>query len=157
MFNLAVQNWPRPLIQSHSSHPLTGVHSSVRSPWALPEFITVCNTAIDNSLYHYCTQCHQFCGSPGFVCNKAVILQLRRRKSVVWFISNSVCSYWNVHYSIKNFALRLSTEFARLKFNKCLFYNFQKTQLRRCHILVFGFYSILPHVSAGTIQRDDVT
>jgi len=126
-------------------------------PLSFAEFITACNTAIDNSLYHYCTQCHQFCGSPGFVCNKEVILQLHWRKSVVWFISNSVCSYWNVHYSIKNFELRLSIEFTRLKFNNCLFYSFQTTRLHRCHILVFGFYSILSHVSASTIQRDDVT
>jgi len=72
------------------------------------EFITVCNTAIDNSLYHYCTQCHQFCGSPGFVCNKAVISQLHWRKSVLWFISNSVCSCWNVDYMVKYFKLLLS-------------------------------------------------
>ena len=77
-------------------------------PLSFAEFITVCNTAIDNSLYHYCTQCHQFCGSPGFVCNKAVISQLHWRKSVLWFISNSVCSCWNVDYMVKYFKLLLS-------------------------------------------------
>jgi hypothetical protein len=62
-----------------------------------------------------------------------------------------------VHYSIKNCELRLSIGFTRLKFNKCLFYNKQTTQLHRCHIIVFGFYLILPYVSAGTVQRDDIT
>jgi len=72
-------------------------------PLSFAEFITVCNTAIDNSLYHYCTQCHQFCGSTGFVCNKAAILQLHWRKSVLWFIYNSVCSYWKCALFDKEF------------------------------------------------------
>jgi len=102
MFNLAVQNWPRPLIQSDSSHPLTNVCSSVRSPWAMQNSLLY---VTPQSITHYIITVHNainFAAVLGFVCNKAVILQLHWRKSVVWFMSNSARSYWNVHNSIKN-------------------------------------------------------